>query len=138
MHQPPAERFVAPHFVRISGRDPYKENSTINGLLDMLADVQFTTRSPRIPRARAVYDVSSVTSSCHELLGTRSCVPADFLDCRVCSLDNTGDYELVKIVEGKPAYKKVRRTFIHFLCKLMSPARQFFNLMLTSIDDSGI
>ena len=24
-------RFVAPHFVRISGRDPYKENSTING-----------------------------------------------------------------------------------------------------------
>ncbi|CAJ1413831.1 unnamed protein product, partial [Effrenium voratum] len=39
--------FVAPHYVRISGRDPYKENSTING-----------------------------------------------------------DYELAKIVEGKPAYKK--------------------------------
>ena len=26
-------RFVAPHSVRISGRDPYKENSTINGSL---------------------------------------------------------------------------------------------------------
>ena len=25
-------RFVAPHYVRISGRDPYKENSTINGV----------------------------------------------------------------------------------------------------------
>ncbi|CAE7736568.1 Hagh [Symbiodinium microadriaticum] len=44
---PAVRSFVAPHFVRISGRDPYKENSTING-----------------------------------------------------------DYELVKIVEGKPAYKK--------------------------------
>ena len=27
----PYLRFVAPHYVRISGRDPYKENSTING-----------------------------------------------------------------------------------------------------------
>ena len=65
-------------------------------------------------------------------------MPADFLECRVCSLDNPGDYELVKIVEGKPAYKKVWRTFIHFLCKLMSPAMQLFNSMLTSIDDIGI
>mmetsp|Transcript_106887 Transcript_106887/g.189964 ORF Transcript_106887/g.189964 Transcript_106887/m.189964 type:complete len:456 (+) Transcript_106887:31-1398(+) len=44
---PAVRTFVAPHFVRLSGRDPYKENSTLNG-----------------------------------------------------------DYELVKIVEGKPAYKK--------------------------------
>ena len=43
----PRTRFVAPHYVRISGRDGYKENSSING-----------------------------------------------------------EYELVKIVEGKPAYKK--------------------------------
>jgi hypothetical protein len=32
-------RFVAPHSVRISGRDPYKENSTINGLLERLWSV---------------------------------------------------------------------------------------------------
>ncbi|CAL1148964.1 unnamed protein product, partial [Cladocopium goreaui] len=50
---PAVRSFVAPHSVRISGRDPYKENSTING-----------------------------------------------------------DYELVKIVEGKPSYKKVENDHV--------------------------
>lgn len=145
---------MAPHSVRISGRDPYKENSTINGslvaiwpILDCSSwwpRVEFSNHS-LIKRHFFLFGVGSWKDPgsfrkfirvetlkyafvcLHgkirvEDFGTR--LRAKFYgfggwcwamlvltihrDQTQLVVSVSGDYELVKIVEGKPSYKKAR------------------------------
>ena len=145
---------MAPHSVRISGRDPYKENSTINGSLDAtweflivyLDDLGWNFEPLLNKETSFFFGVGSwkdrgnfrkfirvetlkyVSICLHGKSQSRRLWtpwrvkfygPWGFFveRCTQLVVSVSGDYELVKIVEGKPSYKKAREGFRFCWCR---------------------